>query len=287
MSAHHSYANLVDDTDGITGAGSTSAVSLGTEVGFTGNTLNLAMYLKEPGSAMAVSMGDIHQGAAGDCFLLSALSEIARQSVIQHNPNFIPSMIHINPNGTETVRLYAPAATTGAPWTPISETVTNVFGYGTVNYGPLDDVVGNQKEIWPQVIESAYAQAHGGMDAISNGGYAAVAMEALTGKQADAIPSQSLTLASLRSMTDNNDLIVFDTLNSDALPYHLVGNHSYGFAGYVGSGPNTAVQLYNPWGYWQPDPIPVGAISSSAAGIFQVDMGHFGAGAGHATGPAV
>ena len=118
---------LSDDDDGsLSGAPPTS-------IGTTGG-LQDVIYLREPGCAAAVSMGDVSQGSLGDCFLLAAMDEIARQSVIQGNPSFIPSIIHPNPNGTESVVLYQPHVGLG-PWTPFIETVSNVFDPRGVNAG--------------------------------------------------------------------------------------------------------------------------------------------------------
>ena len=70
----------------VSGAPSSASISIGTTDG-----LQDALYLKEPGSADPVSMGDIHQGSSfGDCFLLAVVNEITRQSVIQDALNLIP-----------------------------------------------------------------------------------------------------------------------------------------------------------------------------------------------------
>lgn len=271
---HSGHALLSDDDDGQVG----SSPVLGHEAAADGvSQLQYALYLREAGSAAQVSMGDIHQGwGLGDCFMLSALSEIARQSVIQGNASFIPRMIHPNADGSETVTLYALNA---GRWGPVQQVVHNDFPAGGVNYtGSPHGVVGHQKEIWPQVIEQAFAQQSGGYAAIAGGGWTPAAMQTLTGQYATAIPTAGMSYAKMRTMTDNNALICMDTLGSDTLPYGLVGGHSYAFNGYAGTG---AVNLYNPWGYAQPAPIPIAALADGSAGIFAVDVGHFKLGGGH------
>jgi hypothetical protein len=44
---------------------------------------------------------------------------------------------------------------------PLEQQLTNVFSPISVNSAPDQDVVGNQKEIWPQVIDKAMAQIIG------------------------------------------------------------------------------------------------------------------------------
>jgi Calpain family cysteine protease len=264
---------LSDDDDGsLSGAPPTS-------IGTTGG-LQDVIYLREPGCAAAVSIGDVSQGSLGDCFLLAAMDEIARQSVIQGNPSFIPSIIHPNPNGTESVVLYQPHVGLG-PWTPFIETVSNVFDPRGVNAGARQAVLGNQKEIWPQIIEKAYAQSAGGYDAIGQGGFPTRAMSVLTGDAAFAYNPVGLTVQQMMAYTNNNDLIVFDTQESGSLPYGLVADHSYAFAGYSGSGANTKVLLQNPWGFDNPAPIPITAIAAGTTGIDVINLGHVKLGAGH------
>jgi hypothetical protein len=269
---HHTLHDLVVTDD--TGVSTAAPVSIGTTDG-----LQDALYLKEPGCAAAVSIGDIHQGQFGDCFLLSPMGEIARQSVIQGNASFFPSMIHQNADGTETVKLYQPA---GNGFSPVYETVDNQFSPVGVNNGTTQDVVGSQKEIWPQVIEKAYAQMNSGEASIANGGYPYLAMEALTGQTATANSPAGLTLTQLMSWVNNNDLVVFDTSNGGTMLPGMVADHCYMFAGCSGTGANTKVLLLNPWGFDNPAPTSIGQIASGASGIVDIEVGHFPMGAGHA-----
>jgi hypothetical protein len=243
----------------------------------TTNGLANVLYLKEPGCAAAVSIGDINQGQLGDCFLLSPLGEIARQSVIQNNLSFIPSMIKANSNGTETVKLYQQTEGVGGSlvFSPVYETVTNVFSSQGVNSGPTQDVVGRQKEIWPQVIEKAYAQLEGGYSAIADGGVPVFAMETLTGRQAIGLSPLGLALSQITAFANEHDLLTFDTSGAPGLPNNLVSDHSYMFEGFSGSGASTRINLGNPWGYDQPPPVPWSQIAAGTSGIVRIDVGHF------------
>jgi hypothetical protein len=235
--------------------------------------MSQALYLTEAGDTAAISMNDIHQGQMGDCFLVSPLGDLAKT-----HPDAIRNMIHQNANGTETVTLYVPktGGTTPMPGNAalkaIQVTVDNVFPTYSVNSGATQDVVGNQKEIWAQVLEKAVATVRGGYGAIANGGNPASVMEQLTGQRADAYYPSSLTADMLRSFSAAGDLITFDTPNRTGLGYGLVGGHAYMFNGVVDTANGPAVSLKNPWGFSDPTLIPVSQVGKTFA---EVDVGRF------------
>jgi hypothetical protein len=237
-------------------------------------TLTQTLYLTEPGTTGPISVTDINQGQLGDCFLLSSIGEEAL-----FHPSAITNMIHNNGNGTETVTLYTDNkgrmptfSTTSFKTTTV--TINNVFSTESVNSGAQQDVVGNQKEIWPQVLEKAVATLDGGYNAIAYGGTPLVAMEELTGQAASYMSPTSLTLATLQKYVAAADLIVMDTSSRSGLPYGLVNDHAYMFDKLTGTGSSAAVQLLNPWGFDQPAAIPLTRLASS--GIVEIDIGHTG-----------
>lgn len=255
---------LNDDVSNWAAAGAT------TQTGSAGSAPTQTLYLTEFGDSSPISLNDIHQGQIGDCFLLSPIGELALK-----DPSAIQSMIHVNANGTETVTLYVDRfghvpypGETGLR--AVSVTVNNVFPSYSVNNGSTQDVVGNQKEIWPQVLEKAVATLEGGYGAIANGGNPAEAMEELTGKLAAAYNPASISAAQLSSFAAAGDMITFDTASKSSLPDNLVGNHAYMFEKVVGSGSAASVQLANPWGTDQPSLIPV---SQFAKAFVEIDVG--------------
>ncbi len=232
------------------------------------------LYLTEPGTTSPISVTDINQGQLGDCFLLSSIGEEAL-----FHPSAIANMIHNNGNGTETVTLYTASngrlptiSTTSFKATTV--TVNNVFSSQSVNSGAKQDVVGNQKEIWPQVLEKAVATLDGGYNAIAHGGDPLVAMEELTGRATSYTTPAGLTAAALQNSIAAGDLIVMDTSSRGGLPYGLVTDHAYMFYKLTGTGSSAAVQLLNPWGTDQPAAIPLTKLASS--GIVEIDIGHTG-----------
>jgi hypothetical protein len=233
------------------------------------------LYLQEPGDFGPISVTDIHQGQMGDCFLLSSIGELAL-----FDPNWITNMIHANADGTETVTLYNAADGSLPTWgttsfTPVTITVANTFPSNSVNSGfgqDGQDVVNGQQEVWVQVLEKAVATLDGGYGAIANGGYPSVAMEELTGCTANFIWSDSLSLQQLQNAAAAGDLITFDTLSSGNLAYNMVTSHAYMFQSLSTVNGTVMVNLLNPWGFDQPNPIPFFQIGSVCEGV---DIGQF------------
>lgn len=235
-------------------------------------TLSQTLYLQEPGTTAVISVSDLYQGQIGDCFLISSIGELA----LTH-PSAISRMIHDNGNGIENVTLYT--GSDGYPpgfWTTafkaVAITVNNAFPSYSVDNGAKQDVVGTQKEIWPQVLEKAVATLNGGYGTISNGGNPTVAMEELTGHAASALSPGSLTMAALQSYVAAGDLITMDTYAQSGLAYNLVSNHAYMFEKVSTVNGTPMVQLGNPWGFDQPAAIPLAQLSRVMA---EVDVGRF------------
>lgn len=237
-----------------------------------GGALTNALYLTEAGDRTPITANDIHQGRIGDCFLLSAVGELATT-----HPDAIRNMIHDNGNGTETVTLYMsqngsipkPGATA---FKAVSVTVDNTFPSYAANSGANQDVVGSQKEIWVQVLEKAIATLDGGYGAISNGGNPTVVMEQLTGHKATWMSAANVSAEMLKSFSAEGDLITFDTYNRSGLGYGLVPWHCYMYQGMVSTASGPAVVLKNPWGTNDPSAIPVSQLSKVFA---EIDVGRF------------
>jgi Ca2+-binding RTX toxin-like protein len=232
-----------------------------------------ALYLQEAGDTSLISVNDIHQGQIGDCFLLASIGEIA----LWH-PSAIMNMIHANADGTETVTLHLAASgqlpTYGTTqFRSTAVTITNAFPSNGVNNGATQDVVNGVKEIWVQVLEKAIATLGGGYNYIANGDNPMIAMEELTGQATTYISSPaSLTFSMLQGYMAAGDLIVMDTYSTGRLPYNLVNNHAYMFESVTLLNGTPMIQLGNPWGYNQPQLIPLSQLSS---GIAEIDIGNF------------
>ena len=164
-----------------------------------GAALTDVLYLQEPGDTAPISVNDLHQDGLGDCFPISPIGELAL-----NDPSAIQDMIQSNANGTETVTLHEAEGGgrirfSTTEFQAVQVTVTNKFNANAVNSQPGQDVVGDEKEIWPQVLEKAYAKINGGYNAINNGGHPALAMETLTGQPATSLSPGQVTLADLQN----------------------------------------------------------------------------------------
>ena len=225
--------------------------------------------MQEPDSYAPVSINDINQGGLGDCFLLTAVGELALD-----RPNAITNMISVNPDGTETVTLYETAGG-GAPsfgdttFVRTQITVDNTFPDNSVNSGG-QDVSDGQQEIWAQVLEKAVATLSGGYDVIDQGGWPMLVMEELTGQAGGWTSPASLTVQELQGYMAAGDLVAFDTPASGALAYGLVGDHAYMFESLVTVNGQAMIQLGNPWGDTEPQLVPLAQVSNE---FDEIDVG--------------
>ena len=229
------------------------------------------LFLQETGDTAAISVNDLHQGQFGDCFLIASIGELA----LTH-PDAITKMIKVNANGTETVTLYTDknghvAGYGATAFKPVSVTIDNSFSSVGVNNASNQDVLGGQKEIWPQVLEKAIATLDGGYSAIANGGNPMIVMQELTGHTATNLAPAQLTLQKLQAFIAEGDLIAMDT-GSGSLGFNLVNNHAYMFEKVSIVGGAAMVQVGNPWGTNQASLIPLLQLSKA---FVEVDVGHF------------
>src|SRR5262249_46447421 len=142
-------------------------------------------------------------------------------------------------------------------------------------------------EIWPVVVEAAYAKLAGGYRVIQ-GGFPSVALEVLTGRPVEHIPVD--WLAGYQTKTLKADLAagkvgVFGTpiLHPVACPnskarhpegqpaaYNLYSRHAYLAVGTETRDGKEYVLLHNPWNAEEPEPVPM----EDVAKYFQsIDVG--------------
>jgi hypothetical protein len=197
----------------------------------------------------------------GDCHVLAPLAALAGTP---EGYAFIRNAIREGTNDrgerVYTVTLHKAESHWFGPktFTEVKITVDTHFPRGLAD--PPEPFASGQ-EIWPMVVEKAYAQLCGGYNAIARGGCPADVMEALTGREAERIVPYWFTSYSserLESDLAAGKLVVLET-RPDLDPHtppRLVDHHAYSIAGTEVRDGRLYVKLYNPWNSHQPDPIP-------------------------------
>ena len=199
----------------------------------------------------AIHPNDVDQGAIGDCWLMTGLIATA-----QEHPELIEDMIRANPNGTYTVTFRDgddPVEVTVTPDIPLGDDGRPIFAE---HPAAGTDMAGADHELWPMIIEKAYARYAGDYDEIE-GGHAEDALEDITGVPSERHEMDDLSLDELAEVRENGGAIVLSSLGDDDATERyengeLVPNHAY-YVTDVDPDAGT-VTIRNPWGY-QYDPI--------------------------------
>jgi hypothetical protein len=228
------------------------------------------LYVHAPGDLDAIDANDVQQGRIGDCHLLGPVI-----ALVQHPEGRarVRSMIkEVERDGKKyyevTFRLPLERTVTeklrGAPAT---KDVTVEVGPDFVNgHAVVGDRDGDKAEVWPLVLEAAYAKLRGGTNRIHYGN-PAVALAALSGK---AVENKLLEKGILsysgsdlkRDFAARKPMVVsfFGGPTQDAASLSRLGlssPHTYALVGiYEKDGEKLAV-LQNPWGTHQPPHVPL------------------------------
>jgi len=216
-------------------------------------------FIKGNGDSNVVEWNDIHQQDLGDCYFMSSLGEIAKQ-----NPQLIQNAIKDNGDGSYNVRLYekqgdGPFGWFGHHYEPKDIRVTPDFPMVNGNpvfAGTTGDTDGTKQELWPLLMEKAFAQYKGSYNAIGNGGNPGDAMAMLTGKDSSEKSAKDVTLDQLDQALAGGNAVTATSLQNGKgkQPYDngkLDSWHVYMVTG-VDKQAQT-VTLRNPWGTWTPD----------------------------------
>ncbi|HLO84627.1 MAG TPA: C2 family cysteine protease [Nostocaceae cyanobacterium] len=200
------------------------------------------------GNILPPSLDDIGQGGVNNCFFFAAMA-----AIVNKDPQLIVNMIQDNGNGTYTVTFKGIGF---AHWRA-KQTVTADFLVG--KHGKVMD----RKAFWPLIIEKAYAQQKGGIDAINNGGSPASAIKDMTNKKVGAFNPQKISVDDFMNILvqakKNKQMITVSSpeeqkasreaiaiFNSERIPF----NHAYTIIDVDPSQKRT--KLFNPWGYRHP-----------------------------------
>jgi hypothetical protein len=211
-----------------------------------------ALFLQESGDIDPVDVKDVRQRALGDCHVMAAIAAMASTAA---GSSAIKSMIRQGTNQygevSYTVTLHRPEhhwfGTTTFTEVPVTVDGPYVTGHADARKE------GAVQEVWPLVMEKAFAKLYGGYAEINRGHSPALALEVLTGKP---VETRSLGWLSSYGASDltaalgAGKLVVLSTRASLA-PNNapqLVANHAYVVLGVTTVGDQPCLLLQNPWG---------------------------------------
>jgi len=133
-----------------------------------------------------VQTADVRQGYIGDCYLAAALASVAGT-----RPDAVKSAIKDNGDGTYTVRFYE-LGWDGKKSAHMETVDADLPSYsGHAAYANSTEQVDGKDymELWPSVVEKAYAAWKGSYDKIGHGGQSADVITALTGEPCKSAPT--------------------------------------------------------------------------------------------------
>ncbi|HXN31362.1 MAG TPA: C2 family cysteine protease [Polyangiaceae bacterium] len=224
-----------------------------------------ALFVRQNSDANAIDLHDIKQGYLGDCYVLATLGGLTRtsegraiiQNAIQENRSATGEVV------SYTVTLHQPERPLLGlgPTTFKDVKVTVSAAYVTGHAFARTDA--NTSEVWPLVMERAYA-AYDGPWALC-GGVVSSAMQIIIGKEAKHIGLSwyrgSYSADRLAGDLAAGKIVTFATKRDDeqvdgsAAAHYLRPGHAYLVTGTQTVDGELYVTLHNPWDRDEPEPV--------------------------------
>lgn len=199
--------------------------------GYTNNFVNQPLWTDGP------QFNDIRQGAAGDCYLLAALSSLA-----ETDPNWIRQSVTGLGDGTYAVRF-------------LKSGVENYYRIDaqlpTYGSSPAYANLTPSGELWVSLVEKAFAQFRSGLNSYASidGGWMSEGYAAITGASYSSISTGTQTASTLAQNMANAlaaGHAVAAGSSTGVAP--IVGGHAYSVQSVQQIGGVWYVSVYNPWG---------------------------------------
>ncbi len=217
----------------------------------------------------SISGDDVMQKYLGDCYLIAAMSAVARA-----NPEVIEKAFKKRTDGSYDVTIHEQK---GNKWVPVKVHIDADLPHNDwyhLTYASARD----EKELWPALLEKAFAQRAGSYAAIE-AGVPGDALSALTGKPSTMLDFQEKGMKADK-VWDALSLAVKEKRPATASTYGessnakytnsgLYADHAYSVWGVETSGGKKYVQLRNPWGESEP------ANNGRDDGIFKLELSEF------------
>lgn len=217
---------------------------------YTYQRFNGAPFVQGKGDANELAMNDVRQGAVGDCFLMASIA-----AVVQAYPDVVRRLIHPKGGGKYDVTLYVRGVARSVE-VDDQFPASDVRGTSVAGYAGTGDKDGDRREIWPMLIEKAYAKLKGGYGAIQ-GGSVPDGLGALTGKNSSVIPvtasfatEQKIQRGLERAQKEGQPMVAAtdeftDEQAREAKELGLIAKHAYA----VRHVDDDRIELYNPHGH--------------------------------------
>jgi len=201
------------------------------------------------GKTLPPSLDDIAQGGVNDCFLFAAMA-----AIVNTNPQQIVDMIQDNGNGTYTVTFRGIGFFSSAKQTVSADFAVGQHGNTTA-----------RKALWPLVIEKAYAQQKGGLQALGKGGNAGSALDEMLNdgpsrfdpreKPADYIMGKVAKAKEKKwPMTILSPKQEGTSQDKQTIADNTPGLHFWHTYAIIDVDPdNNRIKLFNPWGHDHPN----------------------------------
>jgi hypothetical protein len=199
-----------------------------------------------------VHPNDVAQGALGDCWFMASVMAIAQQ-----HPELIEQMIRRNANGSYTVTFRDddgdPIEITVSDDLPVNPDGDPIFAHEPTE----GDMSGDAREVWPMILEKAFALYKGNYDDIESD-WPETALDPLTGIDTEVHDTEDVSLSELADVHESGGAALVSSHDEEDTPLYedgtLVTNHVYNVSD-VDEEAGT-VTLQNPWGY-DFDPITI------------------------------
>lgn len=208
------------------------------------------LYLKDKKQVAAVQIDDIKQGEIGNCYFMSAIGAIANC-----NPEFIENMIAEN-NHTYSIKFF------NQDKLATFVTVDDKFWLNSGNipiYANVGNQDGDKKEIWPMILEKAWAKINDGYPNIVGSANNNIKIDyglALTGRFLEyKYIDENTEIDEIETIIINHFVkgnlpITLSSLDENAIKADpdplLVKNHAYALKSYNPA--NKTVSIFNPHG---------------------------------------
>jgi hypothetical protein len=201
-----------------------------------------------------ITADDVMQGYIGDCYLAAGVASLAAA-----DPNLIKNAIKDNGDGTYTVRFFEGVGEGGRPKQVLITVDDDVARKGNGEAVYLS--ARNSKELWPGLIEKAYAKWKGGYERVGNGGSSSDLFMSISGRAADwgsvKDYKPDALFKKIETTTAKHRPVAAGTFADDDPRAHyngtgVHGDHFYSVLGASVENGTKYVTLRNPWGFDEP-----------------------------------